>query len=181
MGDLVRNDFDISTQRPSGLAGRVTPTNPFVEFGREEIEGSIPDRFEGQVSQCPHRVAIKTRRHELTYEALNKAANRIARAILAQRGGGEEPIALLLESDAPMIAAILGVLKAGKIYVPLDPSLPRARTTYILNDSQTGLVVTDSAHLSLAKELLIVRSFFGEFLKLLTPICRGFQIHSHNM
>ena len=56
--------------------------------------------------------------------ALNEAANRVAHAILAQRGTTEEPIALLLEHDAPMLSAMVGALKAGKIYVPLDRSHP---------------------------------------------------------
>lgn len=143
---------DLSRQQPV-QDRRVRPTNAFVEFGREEIEQSIPDRFEKQVHKYPNRVAVKTRNHELTYDALNQAANRVARAILAQRGSGEEPVTLLLENDAPMIAAILGVLKAGKIYVPLDPALPRARIAYILENSQAGLIVTDNKHLSFAREL----------------------------
>jgi non-ribosomal peptide synthetase component F len=84
---------------------------------------------------------------------LNRAANRMARSILAQRSSGEEPIALLLEHGAPMIIALLGVLKAGKLYVPLDPAYPQERITYMLEDAQASLVVTDNRHLSLAKEL----------------------------
>ena len=104
------------------------PSGLFVEFKKQEIEQSIPGRFEKIVRQYPERLAVKTKDRSLTYGELNQAANRIAHAILAKRGQGSEPIALLLENDASMIAAILGVLKAGKIYVPMDPSLPRART-----------------------------------------------------
>ena len=82
---------------------------------------------------------------------LNDAANRIAHAILRQRGAGAETIALLFEQGAPVIAAILGVLKAGKIYVALDPSFPQAQLTHMLDDSQAALIVTNSKHLSLAK------------------------------
>lgn len=129
------------------------PTGTFIEFKKQDIEQSIPNRFEQQVAKYPHRLAVKTISHQLTYNELNKAANRVARAILAQRGEGEEPIVLLLESDAPMIAAILGVLKAGKICVPLDPSFPHARLAYILEDSQTGLIVTTNKNHRLVKEL----------------------------
>jgi len=103
---------------------RVRATNPFVEFRKEEVEQSIPARFERQVDQYPERRAVKAGTHQLTYAELNRAANGIGRAILASRGAGEEPVALLLEHGASLIAAILGVLKAGKIYVPLDPSYP---------------------------------------------------------
>src|ERR687894_788606 len=132
---------------------RVDLTNAFTPFQKEETEQSIPQRFEQQVSRYPDRLAVKTRSHQLTYAALNKVANRVARALLAQRGEGEESIALLLEHDALMIAAILGVLKAGKVYVPLDPSFPYARNAYILKDSQAGLIITNNKNHSLADSL----------------------------
>jgi amino acid adenylation domain-containing protein len=133
--------------------GRIHPTNAFIRFAKEETEQSIPQRFEQQASRYPDRLAVKTRNHQLTYAALNKVANRVARALLAQRGAGAESIALLLEHDASMIAAILGVLKAGKVYVPLDPSFPYARNAYILEDSQAGLIITNNENRSLAESL----------------------------
>jgi amino acid adenylation domain-containing protein len=131
----------------------IVPTNPFVPFGKDEIEQSIPDRFEEQVRRYPDRLAVKSSSYALTYDELNRAANRVACFILGQRGIGEEPIALLFEHSAPVITAILGVLKAGKIYVPLDPSLPRSRATYILKDLQSGLMITNNRNVSLSKEL----------------------------
>src|ERR687894_1356762 len=132
---------------------RVDLTNAFTPFQKEETEQSIPQRFEQQVSRYPERLAVKTRSHQLTYAALNKVANRVARALLLQRGEGAESIALILEHKASMIAAILGVLKAGKAYVPLDPSFPYARNAYILEDSQAGLIVTNDENRSLAESL----------------------------
>jgi len=129
------------------------PTGTFIEFRKEEIEQSIPDRFEQQVQLYPHRLAVKTRSHELTYDELNKAANQVARAILAKCGNGYESIALIFEQGAPVIAAILGVLKAGQIYVPLDPTFPRARINYMLEDSQARIILTNSKNLSLASTL----------------------------
>ena len=125
----------------------------FVEFENEEIEQSISNRFERQVHNNSDRLAVRTRSHELTYDALNRAGNHVARAILAWRGTGEEPVALQLEQGAPVIASILGVLKAGKFYVPLDPSYPKTRTTYMLEDSDADLIVTNTQNLSLAKDL----------------------------
>ena len=129
------------------------PTNAFIRFEEEETEQSIPQRFEQQVSRYPDRLAVKLRNHQLSYAALNKVANRVARALLAKCGEGAESIALLLEHDALMIAAILGVLKAGKVYVPLDPSFPYARNAYILEDSQAGLIITNHKSHSLADSL----------------------------
>ena len=129
------------------------PKGTFVPFRKEEIEQSISDRFEKQVEQYPDRIAVKSRYRELTYKMLNQAANRVAWSILNEHGKGEAPVALVLENGAPMISAILGVLKAGKIYVPLDPSLPTARITYILEDSQAEFIVTNNKNLSLAESL----------------------------
>ena len=128
------------------------PTGSYVEFKKEEIEQSISDRFESQVLTYPDRLAVKTRTEELTYTELNIAANRVARALLARLGDGEEPVALLLEQGAPMIIGNLGVLKAGKITVPLDPSHPSDRTSYILEDCHAGVILTNNQNLPLALE-----------------------------
>ncbi|MFQ5852527.1 MAG: amino acid adenylation domain-containing protein [Candidatus Binatia bacterium] len=125
------------------------PSGTFVEFKKEEIEQSIPDRFEQMVQTYPNRLAVKTKTCALTYEQLNQAANRVAHAILAERGEGEEPVALLFEQGASVIAAILGALKAGKIYVPLDPSDPTARNASMLEDSQARLTVSNNHNMTL--------------------------------
>ena len=113
------------------------PTDTFIPFPRNAIEQSIPERFEKMVCRYPNRLAVKARHEALTYAELTQKANRIAHTILDQREAGEEPVALLLEQGAPLIAAILGVLKAGKIYVSLDPSFPQARLTGMLLEAPT--------------------------------------------
>jgi non-ribosomal peptide synthetase component F len=129
------------------------PSGTFVNFNKEEIEQSIPKRFEKQWQNHSDRTAITTRQHALTYDQVNQGANCLAAAILGQRGGRQEPIALLLEQGASAISAILGVLKAGKIYVPLDTTYPRARIQFILDDSQAAVIVTNGKNFSLAHEL----------------------------
>jgi len=130
------------------------PTGKFIEFKKEEIEQSIPDRFEQMAGLYPDRLAVKTKNHAFTYDELNKAANRVACAILSRRGKRDEPIVLLLEKGAEQIAAILGVLKSGNICVSVEPSIPRSRIVSILQDSQPGLLVTDNENVSLASELV---------------------------
>jgi len=129
------------------------PSGKFVEFPREDVETSIPQRFERIANRYADRIAIKSSHCELTYAELDQWANRIAHALLAHSAKQEEPIALLLETDAPAIATLLGILKVGKIYVPMDATLPHARLSYILEDSQAAFVVTDSKNLHLAREL----------------------------
>ncbi len=153
MSDLSRPVADFPRWQQSIRNRCVHSTGTFIKFEKGETEQSIPDRFEQMVRMYPDRLAVKTRRHALTYDALNRLANRVARAILARRGGREEPVALLYEQGAPLIISILGILKAGKIYVPLDPSLPYSRTVYLLEDSQAGLIVTNNQNFLLAHEL----------------------------
>jgi amino acid adenylation domain-containing protein len=90
----------------------------------------------------PDRVAVSPGDRLLTYDELNQAANRLARKILDRQGIKNEPVAILLEHGADIIIAILAVWKAGKIYVPLDPTLPLARNKAILDATQAHLVVT---------------------------------------
>jgi amino acid adenylation domain-containing protein len=126
------------------------PTGIFLPFPQDAIARSIPARFETMVRLYPDRLAVLDQHEALTYTELNQRANRVARAVLACRGATEEPVALLLGHDASMITALLGVLKAGKMYVVLDPSFPEARTTYMLDDAQARLLLTHDAHLALA-------------------------------
>jgi amino acid adenylation domain-containing protein len=131
----------------------VGPTKRFIPFAKEEIEQSIPDRFQQQARNHPDRIAVKGPIHTFTYDALNRYANRVGRAILALRGTGVETIGVVLEKDAPMIAALLGVLKVGKVYVPLDPTHPGGRATQILEDAQASLIITDNRNLAAVREL----------------------------
>ena len=115
-----------------------------VSFAAHELEGSLVDRFERQVARVPHRVAVGDATRTLTYAELDREANRIARALLAVRPEHAETVGLLLGHEAAMIAAIWGVLKAGKIYVPLDPALPAERIAHLLDDAQARTIVTDA-------------------------------------
>jgi len=100
------------------------PTGTFVEFPKEDVEKSIPERFEKIAQMYPERVAVKTTQHEFTYNMLNQAANGVGQAVVSYLGRSQEPVALLFENEARLIPAVLGVLKAGKFYVPLDASYP---------------------------------------------------------
>src|SRR5713226_3637999 len=123
------------------------------DFRADEVERSVPDRFEEHVRKHPDRLAFKTKKVALTWDALNRAGNCVARAILGMGESRERPIALLFDQEAPTMVASLGVLKAGGFYVPLYPSHPRVRNSYILNETEPTLIVTDNRSFSLATEL----------------------------
>ncbi|MBV9772803.1 MAG: amino acid adenylation domain-containing protein [Gemmatimonadetes bacterium] len=141
-------------RRTRSLTAQGVPTDrPFAEFARGEIEQTLTTRFEAQVRLHPRRLAVRTRTTQLSYAELDRAAEGVARAILRARPAGPERVALLFEHDAAMIVGILGVLKAGKTYVPLDPLYPRERSAYVLEDSGAAALVTNGANLPLAREL----------------------------
>ena len=121
----------------------------FVEFARDDVETSVPERFERQAALYPDHIAVKTRFQHITYSEFNKSANQIARAV-RQHSSNDQPIALLLDHDLPAIVAIFAVLKAAKCFVPLDPALPLSRLEYMLVDSGAQLVVTNNQRLALA-------------------------------
>jgi amino acid adenylation domain-containing protein len=134
--------------RPDGAAGcrfpGPRPVNAYVPFPRAALGQSIPERFAGQVARGVDRLAVKHGARSLTYGALDGFANRVAGAVLDALGSTPEPVALLLEQGPALVAAILGVLKAGKIYVPLDPSFPPAHLATQIVDSGARLLLTSS-------------------------------------
>lgn len=133
----------------SALAQPFDPV--FIEFGNKEINQSIAERFEAVVDRHAERIAIKTKEEVLSYRLLNERANRIGRAILAMRVPDGEPVVLLLDKGVAVIAAMLGTLKAGKVYMPLDPSFPRERLASVLEQSKAGLIIADNQNIGLAR------------------------------
>src|SRR5262245_55509040 len=119
------------TQQDATLPVTVQRASGFIAFADNEIEQSIPERFEKMVRADGNRVAIGSLGELYSYDSVNRTANRLARMILARRGGAEEPIALFFDHGAPVLVAIMAVLKAGKFYVALDASYPRDRLDYI--------------------------------------------------
>ncbi|MGH9426169.1 MAG: amino acid adenylation domain-containing protein, partial [Terriglobia bacterium] len=89
----------------------------------------------------------------LTYSELERVSIGLANTLHELRGPGAEAIALLLEHEAAVPAAMLGILKAGKFFVPLDPSNPSERILEILGDSKTKLIITDRTNSVLAQSL----------------------------
>ena len=122
-----------------------------VEWNKDTIvpyprEASIPELFEAEVAAHPDTVAIVTDTTTWTYQELNAKANILAHRLHAL---GVKPgmfVGLCMERSAEMIAATLGILKAGAAYVPLDPAYPSARLQYMLNDANpTGILVSQES------------------------------------
>lgn len=106
----------------------------FAPFARVAIEQSITQRFAEQVIKGAERLAVKVGSSCLTYAELDQQSNRVAHAILA-RGLRPEPVAVVVDQGLSVIPAILGVLKAGRIYVALETPLGAERLGYMLRNS----------------------------------------------
>ena len=141
------------TQQDAISRVTVQPASGFIAFADNDIEQSIPERFEKMVRAGGNRVAIRSGRELYTFDSLNRTANRLAREILARRGSTEEPIVLFFDHGAAVLVAIMAVLKAGKFYVALDASYPRDRLNYILRDCGAKLVVTDPNNIAVVREI----------------------------
>src|SRR5262249_52780296 len=89
------------------------------------------------------RIAVSDRNDRLSYRALNGRANLVAEALLARGVRPEDTVGVCLQRSADMLAALLGVLKAGAAYVPLDPDYPPERTRWMLEDGGVGATLRD--------------------------------------
>ena len=147
LADLSVLDADWRTRTSS--APRLRPNTPVVAFGG--IEQSIAARFAEQVRRNGDRIALRTTERVLTYNALDDAARRVSAAILSTPSGPH--VALLLPHDAAMVVGVIGVLQAGRAYVPLDPLQPRERLAGIVADSQASVIVCTAALRNVAIEI----------------------------
>ncbi len=100
--------------------------------------------FESQARQDPQRIAVSGNR-TLTYGELDGQASRLARVLRARGVGPESAVAICLDRSVELLVAMLGVLKAGGYYIPLDPGYPSERLEYVLRDSRSVLVLADSS------------------------------------
>ena len=109
------------------------------------VDKTLHELFEHQVRRTPDAVAAIDRHRQLSYAELNSRANRLARTLLSlglTKGGF---VGILLNRGCDFVTAMLAVFKAGGAYVPLDPTYPRDRVLYMLDDSQTSFVISNSA------------------------------------
>ncbi|HEY6926868.1 MAG TPA: amino acid adenylation domain-containing protein [Steroidobacteraceae bacterium] len=112
----------------------------------------IHESFESQVIAHPQATAVRYHDQELTYDELNRWANRIAHRLVALGARPDDRVAVVLDRGPAMVAGLLGVLKSGSGYVPLDPAYPADRLSFFLKDSVPRVLVTTS---SLQKRLRV--------------------------
>jgi amino acid adenylation domain-containing protein len=109
----------------------------------------VHELFAEQVRRTPQSVALIHDGKEMTYDALNQEANRLARYLRELRVGPDVIVGICLERSAKMVIAVLAVLKAGGAYLPLDPAFPRNRLAFMLTESSAAVVLTQRALLAI--------------------------------
>jgi amino acid adenylation domain-containing protein len=104
----------------------------------------LHELFEAQVERTPDRVALVCGGRQCTYRELNRQADRLAQHLQGLGVGPDVLVALYLERSPEMVVALLGVLKAGGAYLPLDPVYPPERLAFMLEDAQPRVLVTQA-------------------------------------
>lgn len=108
---------------------------------------TIHQLFEEQVLKTPNDIALVYENIELTYLQLNEKANQLANYLRHTYNiQGDDLIALFLDRNEYILVAIFGVLKAGGAYIPIDPSYPDDRISYILNDTKAKVILSNTIH-----------------------------------
>jgi amino acid adenylation domain-containing protein len=129
---------------------RPPPPAGFVHFDRDALEHSIPLRFERQVDAGPTRLALTMGEESWTYDRLDRAANRVASALPATPGRSGPTCILLIDQSPALVAAILGVLKTGGIYIPLETWQDESLVAAVVEEARPGLILADEAGARLA-------------------------------
>jgi non-ribosomal peptide synthetase component F len=110
-------------------------------------EATIEQLFEAQAAGTPDAPAVTFGAERLTYGELNEQADRLAHYLRARGVGPEVRVGICLERSLQLVVSVLGVLKAGGVYVPLDPSHPQERLHFLLAEAQVAVLLTERRQL----------------------------------
>ncbi|WP_460745720.1 non-ribosomal peptide synthase/polyketide synthase, partial [Nocardia goodfellowii] len=157
--DIVVGDIDLL-----GPAERADVTRHWVSSGIDGGTGlfadrgvTLPDLVDAMVAAHGDRVAARFGDDALTYAELDRRANRLARALIAQGAGPGRLVAVLLPRSLDLVVALLAVVKSGAGYVPVDPTYPADRIAYVLEDSApAGVIVDGDVEVELPDDVTVV-------------------------
>ncbi|WP_050900457.1 non-ribosomal peptide synthetase [Paenibacillus elgii] len=162
-------DCPDQTLRELSLLSDEERENILTRFNPSAVDDSqeqmLHVRFEEQAAKTPEHIAVVDKDKQLTYGELNERANRLA-GVLRDRGIGRESIVgILADRSAETLVGVLAVWKAGGAYVPLDPDYPQERIEFMLEDSASTVLLTQTG----LKER--VQAWLGQGAALQTVLC----------
>jgi len=117
-------------------------SGPRAEY---ESEASLAELFERQAERTPEQIAVIHEEKQFTYRELNARANQLAHYLRSRGVKPESLVALVMERSVEMVVGVLGVMKAGGAYLPVDPTYPLERVRFMLEDAGARLVLTAGA------------------------------------
>ena len=119
-----------------------------IEFNRTELEYDIKETtislFEKQAEKTPEKIAIISNKKKLTYKELNEKANMLARKMIENGVKQQDIIGIMINRSPEMIIGLIAILKCGATYLPIDPEYPAERISYMLENSETKLVLVNN-------------------------------------
>jgi amino acid adenylation domain-containing protein len=120
-----------------------------IEWNQTEMqyarESGVHQLFAAQAARTPKATAVVFAGQSLTYSELDRRSNQLARHLIQLGAKPDGLIAICLERSLEMVVGLLGILKAGSAYVPLDPAYPRDRVAFMLENSEAPLIVTQAS------------------------------------
>lgn len=132
----------------AGLMTAATVADTYSVLNRShesyDVLGFVHRRFHEQVLKNPNHVAVVFNEDELSYEELDLQSNQMAHYLRKHGAGPESLIAIFLNRSPAMMVGLLGILKSGAGYVPMDPDFPNDRLSMMLEDSAAPIVITES-------------------------------------
>ncbi|HDX9649186.1 TPA: amino acid adenylation domain-containing protein, partial [Bacillus cereus] len=132
-----------------------------VEYPKEK---TIHRLFEEQVERTPNKVAVVFDKQQLTYKELNEKSNQIARILQNKGVQPDTVVGIMLERSLEMIIGIMGILKSGAAYLPIDPEYPEERIKYIVEDSGTNIILTKGKDaVRLSKEIVFLDEEYNHY------------------
>jgi amino acid adenylation domain-containing protein len=134
---------------PESAVAGATTLSAFAELRGARLnhftERPFPRLFEDQVRKHPDQIAVACERNELSFDELNLRANQLARHLRGLGAGRESLVGICIDRTLDMAVGILGILKAGAAYLPLDPEYPKERLAFMLDDARPSIVLAKSA------------------------------------
>ncbi|QVI24247.1 amino acid adenylation domain-containing protein [Nocardia tengchongensis] len=144
IGHTYLSVLALLTDDPSGPGdfGSLAPAPPRIG----DVPGTVLELFDACAARVPTSVALEFGSRTVTYAALAELSGRIAGALVARGARPGDRIALAVGRSPELVAAVLGIAKAGAACVPLDPSYPKPRLHAMLDQARPFLVITGSGH-----------------------------------
>ncbi|WP_030843619.1 non-ribosomal peptide synthetase [Streptomyces sp. NRRL F-4474] len=137
-------DRPLGTIAPSSVAARIETLAEWNDTGADRIRPTVVEMFREQARKRPDAVAVVDERRSLTYGRIAELSGQLAHHLLERGITAEQVVGISLDRSADMVVALLGVLRAGAAFVPLDPQWPAARRAVVIEDAGVVLQLNGS-------------------------------------